>query len=228
MASRYSIILSFILATLLVTGTVELFYSSLGKILTTGEKTVQAGVKTAPMPTTNKVTQNQITRSLPPMSSEDYTIIITRNIFGKASSPTDTLASKPAVVLTTTALDLVLLGTIEGKPDAQRAIIRSKKSRKQNIYAKGDTIEHALIKEIHRGKIILTVNGKDEILLMEEIKSPPSTGGRAGTRPMPNVYTPPNGREDDETTDVLAPPPLSTTPKRRIMLRPKKQQVTEP
>ncbi len=50
-------------------------------------------------------------------------------------------------------------------------MIEEKKIKKQNLYRVGDSIQTAVLKEILREKVILTLNGKDEILAMEEIKS---------------------------------------------------------
>jgi type II secretory pathway component PulC len=244
MASRYSLTFSFILATLLAVGGVELFYGSLIKNLAEKETV-------APLPDT-VITKKHTT---PPRNAttkqpqkklgekEDYSIITRRALFGKGKP----VSSKPVVneepVLTTTSLNLTLLGTVSGKDNDQRAIIRNKSNKEQDIYYKGDSVSNALIKEILRGKIILTVNGKDEVLLMEESKSPPSTGS-AVNYAMPDVV-PPSRRqihepeeiaEDleeniDEDLEADIPQedvPPATTPRRRMTLKPKRQQVTEP
>lgn len=232
MASRYSIILSFILATLLAAGSVELLYSSLGKVLTES-KTAHKDVKKKPVSRLNKTAQEQAMQTGKVAPDKDYTIITKRNLFGATASTTTALTTKPQAILTTTSLDLILLGTIGGKTDDQRAIIRHKKSGKDAIYSTGDAIEHAIIKQIKRSQIILTVNGLDEVLLMEEMKSPPSTK-TTKKYPMPIGYIPPNKRvakddtvtddvveteEDAETTERSTP---TTIPKRRMTLKPKK------
>ena len=237
MASRYSIILSFILTTLLVTGSVELLYSSLGKVLTESNIT-HKGQKTQPTPGRNKMEQKQAMQTGKAAPHKDYTNITKRNLFGKTASTTTAPTTKPQAILTTTSLDLTLLGTIGGKTDDQRAIIRRKKSGKGDIYSTGDSIEQAQIKQINRSQIILTVNGTDEVLLMEEMKSPPSAKAKK-RYPMPVGATQPNKRvakddtdtddtvdtqEDAETTEQSTP---TTIPKRRMTLKPKNQQVVE-
>jgi len=237
MASRYSIIFSFILATLLATGSVNLLYNSLGKILTTNSAPHDS-MKRTPQSSLSQTDQKQATQTRKVSPAKDYTIITRRILFGKTADTTAGSTAKPQPILTTTSLDLILLGTIGGTADAQRAIIRLRKSGKGAIYSAGDTIENAVIKEINRSQIILTVNGADEVLLMEEMKSPPSTG-TAKKYPMPKGYIPPNKRvakdtditddftetdEDTEITEQLAP---TTIPKRRMTLKPKKQQVVE-
>jgi len=177
MVRRYSIILSFVLATLLAAGGVELFYRSLSQSLT-GGKEVTEPTKTG---TAAGVKKNaNANRSAPPLLSkrggvkkkEDYSIIAKRALFGKVKEKPVAKPPIPQQTLAPTSLDLVLFGTISGTADDQRAFIRDKKKGKQDIYYVGDAIKHAQIKEISRGKIILTVNGKDEVLLMQEAKSP--------------------------------------------------------
>ncbi len=232
MINRYAVILSFILTTLLVTGAVELLYNSLGKILLENNEVDQ--VKTVKPSNTRDKTKAVV---LPArqrktrQNREDYSIINKRGLFGKVEKKTKEKKPEPKPVLTTTSLDLTLLGTIGGEADDQRAIIRNKSSKNsQEIYFRGDAIEHALIKDIDRGKIILTVNGKDEILLMEEAKSPPSTG-KSQSYSMPDIYTPAPRNEADDDNDVdemgedidpLNGPPPPVTPKRRMTVKPKK------
>jgi len=101
----------------------------------------------------------------------DYRIILQRNLFGpppdseKTGTPP---VPEQKVALSATTLDIVLMGTITSSAGNERAIIMDKKSFKQNLYEKGDAVKEALVKEISRGKAILSYNGKDEILDMSE------------------------------------------------------------
>ncbi len=233
MTQRYSTILSFILITILVAGGVELFYNSLGKKLLENRAGEQTETENHP-DTVKTVTQQRTKRKQSSPQAENYTIISKRNLFGKVQEKTKVEAPKPEPVLATTSLDLALLGTIGGDAEEQRAIIRKKSSNTQEIYFRGDAIEQALIKKIFRGKIILTVNGKDEILLMEEAKSPPSSG-KTKNYAMPDVYTPEDIPAEDKSIDqeqITEEPQGETSPKvvprRRISLKPKKRQVAEP
>ncbi|MCD6586679.1 MAG: PDZ domain-containing protein [Desulfobacteraceae bacterium] len=71
-----------------------------------------------------------------------------------------------------TSLNLKLFGTITGgRSDQDYAVIEDTQKRKQGLYKKGDAIQNAEIKRVLRKKVVLNVNGKDEILLMEEDKS---------------------------------------------------------
>jgi len=227
MASRYSIILSFLLATLLAAGSVELLYRSLDNVLTAG-KTGPEELKQLVAPKGKETLEKKAKQTGQVVSGEEYTIISKRNLFGKAPETTNKPVRTPKAILSTTSLDLMLLGTIGGMSDDQRAIIRNKKSNKQAIYSKGDAIENALIKEINRAQIILTVNGRDEVLLMEVMKSPPSSG-KTKNYPMPEVTSPANSDvADDEPTEstelieTAEPLPPAAIPKRRLTLKPKK------
>ncbi|HID69093.1 MAG TPA: hypothetical protein EYP35_01220 [Desulfobacterales bacterium] len=228
MTQRYSTILSFILITLLVTGGVELFYNSLSKNLVANTEVEQTGaIKRPDTAKAKQQKQAQTGRKQSTRHTENYSIITKRNLFGKVQEKTKVKIPDPEPVLATTSLDLILLGTIGGDADEQRAIIRKKSSKKQEIYFRGDAIEQALIKEIFRGKVILTVNGKDESLLMEEAKSPPSSG-KTQSYAMPDVYTPEDTPEADENIEPQEETAPKVVPKRRISLKPKKRQVAEP
>jgi hypothetical protein len=101
----------------------------------------------------------------------DYRIILQRNLFGQPPN-TEKSAVAPVPVpkeaLKPTTLEIVLMGTITGSEGKERAIIMDKKSYKQELYEKGDAVQGALVKEISRGKAILSYNGRDEILDMSE------------------------------------------------------------
>lgn len=99
----------------------------------------------------------------------DYKIILSRNLFGqvpKAPLPAVPVADVAALELTD--LGVVLVGTISGTGETPRAIILDLKTRKQVLYKGGEMIQGARIMGIHRGKVILSVNGKDELLDMSE------------------------------------------------------------
>jgi general secretion pathway protein C len=80
-----------------------------------------------------------------------------------------------------------LLGTVAGDQANAVAVIEDKKKRKQDLYKVGDSVQDALIKKILRGKVVLEVGGKDEILAMEETtaSSSSSTPGTSRSRSTP-------------------------------------------
>jgi type II secretory pathway component PulC len=51
------------------------------------------------------------------------------------------------------------------------AVIEDTKLRKQTLYRVNDTVQNATVKEIHREKVILDVDGAYEVLEMEKIIS---------------------------------------------------------
>jgi general secretion pathway protein C len=70
-----------------------------------------------------------------------------------------------------TQLKLELKGTITGTGSEPLAVINKKGDVRQMLYARGDAIEQAIIKTIEKGKVILLVNGREEVLMMETRKS---------------------------------------------------------
>jgi general secretion pathway protein C len=69
-----------------------------------------------------------------------------------------------------TKLQLKLWGTVTGDTRQSYAVIEDVQKREQNLYRVGDSIQDAAVKAILREKVILTVNGQDEVLAMEELQ----------------------------------------------------------
>ena len=69
-----------------------------------------------------------------------------------------------------TDLKLRLWGTVTAD-DKQTAyaVIEEQKAKKQSLYKVGDKIQNATVKIIFREKVVLNVNGRDEILEIEEL-----------------------------------------------------------
>lgn len=71
-----------------------------------------------------------------------------------------------------TSLKLTLWGTVTGgKKQDGWAVIKDMKTKQQELYRVNDKIQGATIKAILRNKVVLTVNGKDQIL---EVNADPS------------------------------------------------------
>ncbi|MEW5737070.1 MAG: type II secretion system protein GspC [Thermodesulfobacteriota bacterium] len=103
-----------------------------------------------------------------------YRVVVERDLFKTQAPKNDSsLSAEDIDALAATALDLALLGTMAADPESSFAIIEEKKSRKQDLYRHGDTVSGATVKQILRGKVVLSVAGHDEILEME-------TEGEAG------------------------------------------------
>ena len=104
----------------------------------------------------------------------DYKIIVQRNIF---SAVLDVKDEKPPVIIDRkptdpSSLSLSLLGTIAGGQKEARAIIQNTKTKAQDMYQIGDAVENGIIKVIERGKVILQVRGRNEVLLIKKDKNP--------------------------------------------------------
>jgi general secretion pathway protein C len=70
-----------------------------------------------------------------------------------------------------TELKLKLWGTITGPATIKRAVVEDTKQRRQVILKEKDTVASATIKMILRDKVVLVVNGEDQILEMEKVSS---------------------------------------------------------
>jgi len=101
----------------------------------------------------------------------NYKTIIDRNLFNTKTGATKKPKPVDLEALKQTELKLKLWGTVTGDGGRTYAVIEEKKERKQNLYRTGDTIQNATVKMILRQRVVLTVDGKDEILAMEEMLS---------------------------------------------------------
>ena len=113
-------------------------------------------------------------RPIHPLS--DYQRIVDRNLFntkkenGPKSDMVDIEKLKP------TELKLKLLGTVAGDKEQAYAVIWNDAEKRENLYRIGDSIENAILQLILREKVVLSVNGKNEILEIEKEGLPQSNG----------------------------------------------------
>jgi general secretion pathway protein C len=98
----------------------------------------------------------------------DYDVIAQRNIFKAKEKKGEQSLALDLEKLKKTDLDLRLLGTIAGLGKDSYAVIEQTKTRSQDLYKVGDTIDQARIKLILRKKIVLTIDGRDEVLEIPE------------------------------------------------------------
>ena len=199
MVNLFKKIIPLIVITILAAGGVEVFYRTIfAKYLSVPSALKSQGVEE----------KGVISGAVPAAGSRkkpaDRRAILKRNLFGtpaKAAKPATTESPTPEQ-LAATALDLGLLGTIAGPPNKRRAIILDKKKKLQDIYYQGDVIQGALIKEIQRGRVILNVNGKDEILVPE---IPKAKSGAAAAAAGPNFSSPMPAEIPQESPPETAP-----------------------
>ena len=127
---------------------------------------------------TQKITTQQAPkvkqRRSPPL--RDYQVITSRNLFGSVEKAAVNTKPEAIETLEPTSLQIALLGTVAGSEKNAVAVIEEKKLRKQGLYRVGDSVQGALVKVILRGKVVLRVGDKDEILTMEEDPSKSGNG----------------------------------------------------
>lgn len=132
----------------------------------------------------------------PPL--EKYKPILDRNLFLVAvdlEKPVDTKNLLHTIDnLPRTSLDCILLGTMIRDKGRSQAIIEDQKTRRQDKYRVGSTVCGAKVVMILRKKVVLNVDGKDQVLLM--------------------------GREPASPDKPGFPPPLMTSTENRPMAEP--------
>jgi general secretion pathway protein C len=123
----------------------------------------------------------------PVPAAADYRVVVERNLFNAARQGGGDEKGRAAALdvdkLKQTELKLRLWGTVSG-PDGQAAaaVIEDQKTREQLLYRPGDAVQNAVVKMILRQKVVLSVEGRDEVLAMEEpgafARAPAPAGGR--------------------------------------------------
>lgn len=162
MTNRYFTLANLLLITLAVYFGVSIFYAVATSRLTGSPPPIPAGRTEAPA------------GSAAVSRLADYQVIVERNLFnsGKqalAGAAKTAEAALDVDKLKQTELKVKLLGTTAGPIEAApAAFIEDPKTREHKMYRTGDTVQNAVIKMILREKVVLNVNGKDEVLLQEE------------------------------------------------------------
>jgi general secretion pathway protein C len=97
-----------------------------------------------------------------------YSAVTERNLFKTKTGAGGRPEKLDIESLKPTDLKLDLLGTITGDKKEAYAVIEDTTTKQQNLFRIGDTIQNATVKMILREKVVLNVNGKDEILKIEK------------------------------------------------------------
>jgi general secretion pathway protein C len=169
---RYLAILNILFITGMVFFVVKIFYKIATANIDVSSSSKEASRHLVP---NNSIMQHGLSH---------YQAIIERNLF---KTKTETGAGPDKLDLETlkpTDLKLNLLGTITGDKKEAYAVIEDTALKKQDLYRIGDTIQNATIKIILREKVVLNVNGKDEILGIEKV-----SGGQEIGKPATNLDT---------------------------------------
>ena len=109
-----------------------------------------------------------------PKPYAEYQAIARRDLFQTPKDKTPSAAEIDLAVLKPTELKLKLWGTITGEDGLTRAVIEDQTKNEQAFFRAGEEVASAKIKMILREKVVLAVNGEDEIL---EIEQPTGRGG---------------------------------------------------
>lgn len=194
MANRYITIVNLLLASVGIYFGVVILYA-----------VVTAGLETGPAAYTPG-------RGGPPPGPEpiaslaDVQVVVDRNLFNSGKQAlTDAARGEPPALdvdkLKQTGLKLKLWGTVAG-PDGQAyAVIEDQKTREQQLLRPGDPIQNASVKMVLRHRVVLTVDGRDEVLVMEE---PGATRAAAGA-PTAEAAPAPRLAAVDSAQQVLVP-----------------------
>ena len=154
--------MNLILVTLGVYFAVSIFYAVVTARLTDSPIEMPVGRSDIP---TGPTAVSQLT---------DYQVIVERNLFNSgrqalAGAPKAGDAGVDVDKLKQTELKLKLWGTTAGQVEAApAAFIEDPKTREHKMFRTGDTVQNATVKLILREKVVLSVNGKDEVLIQEE------------------------------------------------------------
>lgn len=168
MTTRYFTIANMMLLTAGVFLCIKAFYTFI---------TPRPDYSVAVKPANHSISAPAVSYSKPP--PDNYKTIAARNIFNAGSEKIASPAKSVDIEnLKQTDLKLKLWGTVTGQDGRAYAVIEDTKTREQNLYHAGDSIQDAVLKIILREKVVLNVDDRDEILAMEELSG---RRGGAGT-----------------------------------------------
>lgn len=120
----------------------------------------------------------------------EYDVIVERDLLqvGKSSPSARTAPVEKDVVRPIAEMGLTLKGTITGPKEIARAIIEEK--REQKSYKIGDEVKGAVVLAIYRNKVIMDVNGQEQMLVVEEAQSKASPTSRSTPPAAPRPAAP--------------------------------------
>lgn len=140
-----------------------------------------------PTPAANQASSVEPEKKDPMKPLAAYEVIARRDLFKTVKIEAEKKPEVNVDALTETRLNLKLWGTIAGDAERTYAVIEDPKIRQQQLYRVGDMIQTAKVKMILRERVVLTVDGQDEVLVIQESeKSGP--GDRQAKKP---AETPP-------------------------------------
>lgn len=168
--SRYYTIFNLLVLSVVIYSSVDIFYTIAGSKLTE--------VKTDSATAQYSKDTTAVRKGRP---FDYYHEAINRDLFGAVQEePVDTSSELEIEDLELTALNISLLGTVSGDRQDAMAVIQERGKRTQSLYKEGDTVQNATIVKILRGKVILRVGDKNQILTMEEKGKKPTSSRSTG------------------------------------------------
>lgn len=203
-----SIVIRLIVITILVFAGVRLWYGGVEKRLQEQAPPAKVAQQDAPPEAARD--------AAPDTAPEDEVqVILGRNIFQATragGTAADNEQSESDIEhLAQTQLSLSLLGTVTGSQEDARAIIRDDKTKLEDLYRAGSEIQGAVVQRITRGKVVLLVNGREEVLVIKDREE----GGGPATRKV--GQRPPAAINEPEER-AMQPIPKAV-PRRRISFR---------
>lgn len=140
----------------------------------------------------------RVTRAL----LKDYQPIMDRNIFGSLDEAEKEIDTSEIEDLEPTKLNVSLLGTVTGDEKNAYAVIEETSKRKQGLFRIGDSIQNAVLKMILRGKVVLSVGDRDEVLEMKEPSNSASRPTRTAIRPIRLPSTKEKGYDNTQNITI--------------------------
>ncbi|MDD2317229.1 MAG: type II secretion system protein GspC [Desulfobacterales bacterium] len=184
---------------LLVTGIIYLSISGVYKLMAVRRTDLNAV-------TVERPPSNHAIRDEAKLSMDRYKPIVSRNLFQTGADSQPETRSIDLEALKQSELNLKLWGTVAGGTGQRAyAVIEDQTRKTQDLYKVDDSIQGAEIRMIFREKVVLNVNGRDEVLRMEE-RSDAEPGRPAEvpqTRPeSPERVSVPRERVDNATGNI--------------------------
>jgi general secretion pathway protein C len=126
-------------------------------------------------------------------SAEDWSVIVSRSIFGAAGKPSNRMQSEPGrtdtgfLLSAGQELGLELVGTVCGSPPFSRAIVRDTKTKIVDLYRPGQTVAGAYIQSIEDNVVILIHEGRRKMLSLKTAEAAPAATAARDIKDAPGV-----------------------------------------
>ncbi len=121
----------------------------------------------------------------------DYQQIVRRNLFNlHAAAVVASVAPEAVETLKKTELQVTLRGTVTGPPERALAVIEIPRTSGQQVFRIGDMVLHATLITILREKVVLEVDGKNEVLEIDMERRPGTAPASIASQAAPQTSQP--------------------------------------